>query len=204
MSVYQTPVIHTNNSVNSVVNCNDYESTQQTSNLTVSYCDNRYLKLTGGTVAGSTSFTQNITVPNITLSSNTSSQTSSQLGYRLSSSGTITPMTSTTLYSNNSLSLTVGVWLITSSHGIRNSANSITITGIQYGLSTSSSSFNISNNISSLYSSETIASGNYRYANSTFILPISSTTTVYGLVQLTFSSTGTVFDNYALSACRIA
>jgi hypothetical protein len=95
MSAYNVPILH-NGVLNSIINVSDMTTNNQTSTLNQSTADQRYLKLTGGTLSGSlnlpnevitTETAQNqivtgtLTTPTITLSSGTVSQTSSMLGY---------------------------------------------------------------------------------------------------------------------------
>jgi len=80
MSLYNPPVLHLGQ-VNQTFNTADFENTNVNVSLTQSAGDARYLKLAGGTEQGPVIFQQAITVPSISLSTNTNTQTLGQIGY---------------------------------------------------------------------------------------------------------------------------
>lgn len=85
MALYIPPQTHVG-TINPVFNPTDYQFAPTASDV----LDSTYLnKAKGGTIIGSTTFSKTITLPSITLSSNTNTQTTNQIGFYQSVSKTI-------------------------------------------------------------------------------------------------------------------
>ncbi len=129
MAIYSPPVLHLNQLNSSVINVRDMESSSLTSNITMSQGDARYLRQNGGTVYGnvkfsgtSNTFSNTVSVPSITLSSNSNSQSSNQIGYFQSNTGAYgngslsSYNNSGTIIQYTGLTLASGVYSLTVSH----------------------------------------------------------------------------------------
>jgi len=202
MATYNQPVLR-NGTLNTTFNASDFESVSSSSLLTLQIGDERYMKLTGVTFSGTVSFPTGLSVPTITFSSNTNTQSSTQLGYTPSSSNSVTNPTSSTMYgSTASLSLPGGIWIVEINHSILTSS-STAITGIQYGLGINSTTSITQYYGNTSYISETIASGNYKNITASYVLPLSSTSTIYPLFNITYS-TGGFTNTFTIQATRVA
>jgi hypothetical protein len=223
MSEYSSPITHLG-IVNSIINVNDFEANNATNILTEGTADARYMKSSSGIATGPQSFnstvtfssteTHNgyatfsnyITVPSISLSSNIISQNSTQIGYYQSftsaisggsiSNGGISSGTFTTI------SLASGVWMVTYYFNITCSA-SLTFSQVMHGISSSSSTFQQATTQSSS-ASETLPISNSKYISGTYIFRPSSTTSIYALLQIAYSTAGVVTSQVGISAIRVA
>jgi hypothetical protein len=211
MSIYNPPVLHLG-VLNPIFNALDFTNTSPLTNLTQAAADARYLKLTGGTETGSVVFSQGltssqtVTVPSITLSSNTNAQTTNQVGslrsFTSAISGGSVQYGSASSPAFNTISLPAGVWVISYYHNITCTA-SITLSQITHGVTTSSSGVYAQATSQASYVSETIASGN-KYISGTYFVRPSATTSYYAPLLITYSTAGTVTINLGISAIRIA
>lgn len=203
MALYNSPKLKLGG-LNTIFNPDDFNENDEP--VTIGIGDARYLKLTGGTETGSVIFNQSITVPSITLSSNSISQTSSQVGYLKSFSSAITGGSvqngSVITPSFNTISLTAGVWIINYYHSISCTA-SITYSLIQHGITTSSTGTFLQSSSTNSYSSETVASGN-RYCSGSYFVRPSSTTSYYAPILISCTTAGTITINLGISGIRIA
>jgi hypothetical protein len=209
MSFYNPPTYFFG-STNPVFNASDYE-TQSTTTITESDADKRYVKLSGGIMTGSLtspdiSVSSSLTVPSITLSSNSISQTSNQVGYINVKSISASTSNSGSLFNVASFtSLPVGVYILSCSFSL-NSSTSMTILKIYRGFSSTNNSFSNTNlEITESSTTDTVNSVTYIYKSNCFIYQQSSTSNLYFNMLLVYSnSSATVNVAGQLQALRIA
>jgi len=206
MSISTKPILH-NGNLNSTINVSDMENSSLTSNLTIAQGDSRYVQSSGSNIiSASTIFNNSVSLPSITLNSNSNSQTSGQIGYYSTFNSAISGGSiqngSLSTPTFNTISLPAGVYMINYYYNITCTA-SVTFSQIISGISTSTSSFNSQSMTTSSYVSETLASGN-KYISGTYFVRPSSTTNYYGQLLITYSTSGTMSSNLGISAIRIA
>jgi hypothetical protein len=224
MSTQNVPILHAN-LLNSLINVSDMETNNSTNTLTIATADARYLKLSGGTELGAVNFNGNttysssttethngnatfsnaITVPYVNLSTTSNSQTSSQIGYQKSfvsalSGGSV--VSGSLISYNNLTSVNAGVWIINYYFSAVSTA-SVTYTAIIHGLNTSNSSFNYASSTSS-YVSETVPTSTYKYMSGTYVVRPSASSTYYALINMSFTTSGTMTVQLGINATRIA
>ncbi len=212
MSFYNSPTYYFG-SLNPVFNATDYEA-QETSTLTEATADDRYLKKSGGILTGSltvpsVSVSSSISVPSITLSSNSISQTVGQVGYVYSTniSYSISTTQATLVNAIASLSsIPIGVYIVSFMCNFSTSITaSTTISKLQFGISTSSSSFTSSTLRDYGTISESVSSQLTLYKTHTFILQQSSSSTLYLNFTTNFGgNSSTIAIGGVFQAVRIA
>jgi len=202
MSQYNNPTLYEGHQA-PVFNTKDFEtvvSPNQT--LTEAVANQLFMPLTGGTFSGNVSFPVGLTCPTITLSSNTVSQTSNQLGYTsISSSSSTNPTTATVYGSGASLTLPTGVWMITTNHQLSITSSAI-FSSILHGLGVGSTSSISNTYMNSTFVSESVAASSTKTITASYVVLPTSSTTYYPLANLTY--TGAFTDAYYIQATRIA
>ena len=215
MSLYTAPTLH-NGKLNSVFNSSDFE--ENSTALTIGTADARYLKLSGGTETGSvtfnngltssstSTFSQGIITPTITLGTAGMSQTTAQIGYYRSFASAITGGSisngTASAPTFNVLSLSSGVYIVSYYHNISCTA-SVTFSQITHGITTSSSAVYTQATTNSSYASETLPSGN-KYISGTYIFRTSGTVSVYAPIPMSFTTAGTITVALEINAIRVA
>jgi hypothetical protein len=212
MAVYTSPKLNLYGELNETFNSADF-TTDETS-LTIGDGDERYLKLSGGTISGSTTFNNGLTssatisTPFLTLTSGSGlTQAASQLGYYRNFASAITGgsinngTVSTPTF--NTLSLSSGVWLVQYYHNISCTA-SITFNSIITGITTST--VGVYNQITSqsTYVSETMATGNKYISGGPYIWRNGGTTSLYAPITMSYTTAGVPTVALGISAIRIA
>jgi len=197
--------------LNSVFNPSDIQD--NTEPITVAEGDERYLKLSGGTVSGTLSLTNGLTsnaavnVPTVTLTSNTNAQTTNQIDFRVFLTRAITAgsvQNGTVSTPNfNTISLTAGVWVVTTYHNITCTA-SITFNYLQHGLTTSSTGVYDNTMSQSSFASETMANTGNKLCSGSYIIRPSTTTSYYAPILISYSTGGTITINMGITAIRMA
>jgi hypothetical protein len=207
MSIYSPPILHLNK-LNSTINVSDLESSDLNAKITISQANSLYLTKSGGSLTGPVSFSNTVSVPGITLTSNTNAQVSNQIGYYTAFNSALLNAS----FSNGTLltpgfcaiTLNAGVYMINYYYNLSCSA-SVTFTQIVSGISTNISSFNSQNTTTSSYISETVASGNNKYISGTYFVRPSFTATYYAHLLITYSTVGNMTANgIGINAIRIA
>ena len=212
MAVYTSPKLNLYGDLNETFNSADF-TTDETS-LTIGDGDERYLKLSGGTVSGTTTYNNGLTAlstistPFLTLTSGSGlTQAASQLGYYRNFASAITGgsinngTVSTPTF--NTLSLSSGVWLVQYYHNISCTA-SITFNSIITGITTSTVGVYSQITSQSSYVSETMATGNKYISGGPYIWRNGGTTSIYAPITMSFTTGGVVTVALGMSAIRIA
>ena len=213
MAVYSTPKLNLYGELNETFNSVDF-TTDETS-LTIGDGDDRYLKLSGGTISGAVQFNNGLTssatisTPFLTLTAGSGiTQAASQLGYYRSFASAITggSINNGTVSSptHNTLSLSSGVWLVQYYHVISSTA-SITFNSIVTGITTSSTGIYSQSTSQSSFVTETMSTGNNKYiSGGPYIWRNTGTTSLYAPITMSYTTGGTVTVQLGISAVRLA
>ena len=212
MAVYTSPKLNLYGELNETFNSVDF-TTDETS-LTIGDGDDRYLKLSGGTITGLTTFNNGLTsssaisTPFLTLTAGSGlTQAASQLGYYRNFASAITggSINNGTVSSptHNTLSLSSGVWLVQYYHVI-SCTTSITFNSIFTGLTTSSSGIYSQSTSQSSHVTETMSTGNKYISGGPYIWRNTGTTSLYAPITMSYTTAGTVTIALGISAVRLA
>ena len=200
MSAYSPPILN-NGSLNTVFNSNNFNS--GVTSLTQNSADNRYLKLSGGTISSNLTVNNNLTAQTISTPTTYNAYTNSaNIGY-IVTTGSFTNSVSTATNSvSNVANITLssqGVWLITAN---------VAFSGVSVGQLanlTISPTSNTSNNACQSYVYNMSAGTAYYYmSNLSFVYANSTTNKTIYLCAGTSSSLTLNMYNQTFSAVRLA